>query len=67
VRRSLWVFLGSLLWASWVVPVYLRVPYAFFNKVFLTYKKKKKKKNNEGDSGTTHFTQQADGNLKNPF
>jgi hypothetical protein len=44
VRRSLWVFLGSLLWASWVVPVYLRVPYAFFNKVFLTYKKKKKKK-----------------------
>jgi hypothetical protein len=27
-----------------VVPVYLGAPYAFFNKVLLTYKKKKKKK-----------------------
>jgi hypothetical protein len=27
-----------------VVPVYLGAPYAFFNKVLLTYQKKKKKK-----------------------
>jgi len=34
-----WVFVGLVL----VVPVYLGAPYAFFNKVLLTYQKKKKK------------------------
>jgi hypothetical protein len=36
------VFVSFLMWASWVVPVYLKTLFlfCFFNKVFLTYKKK---------------------------
>jgi hypothetical protein len=36
------VFVSFLMWASWVVPVYLKTlfRFCFFNKVFLTYKKK---------------------------
>jgi hypothetical protein len=33
--------LGFFLWASLVISMYLRAPYTFFNKIFLTYKKKK--------------------------
>jgi hypothetical protein len=35
------VLLGALCGLALVVPVYLRVPYAFSNKTFLNYKKKK--------------------------
>jgi hypothetical protein len=39
VRRYLWVFLSSLLWVSWAVPVYTtcvpRGALHFFNKIFL--------------------------------
>jgi len=45
VRKSLWVFFCRLVGLFlYILHIYLRVLFTFFNEVFLIYKKKKEKK-----------------------